>query len=144
MLRDSLNVDPTVRGMRSNPGERPGGGDGHACSLEDPVTTPTSTTEELARAQRLVGRVLGDKFKLRAGIGLGGSGTVYKADQVALGRTVAVKILAEALADDARLVKRFQDEALAASRLNHPNTVSVIDYGQTSDGLLYLVMEYVR
>jgi serine/threonine-protein kinase len=112
--------------------------------LEDPVTTPTSTSEELARAQRLVGRVLGDKFKLRACIGLGGSGAVFKADQIALGRTVAVKILAEQLADDARLVRRFQDEALAASRLNHPNTVSVIDYGQTSDGLLYLVMEYVR
>jgi len=108
------------------------------------VTTPTSTTEELARAQRLVGRVLGDKFKLRACIGLGGSGAVFKADQTALGRTVAVKILAEHLADDARLVKRFHDEALAASRLNHPNTVSVIDYGQTPDGLLYLVMEYVR
>jgi hypothetical protein len=108
------------------------------------VTTPTSTTEELARAQRLVGRVLGDKFKLRACIGIGGSGSVYKADQIALGRTVAVKILAESLADDARIVKRFHDEALAASRLNHPNTVSVIDYGQTTDGLLYLVMEYVR
>jgi Protein kinase domain len=108
------------------------------------VTTPTSTSEELARAQRLVGRVLGDKFKLRACIGLGGSGMVFKDDQIALGRTVAVKILGEQLADDARLVKRFQDEALAASRLNHPNTVSIIDYGQTPDGLLYLVMEHVR
>ncbi len=108
------------------------------------TSTPTTTSEELARAQRLVGRVLGEKFKLRACIGIGGSGSVYKADQTALGRTVAVKILAEQLADDARLVKRFHDEALAASRLNHPNTVSVIDYGQTTDGLLYLVMEYVR
>lgn len=70
---------------------------------------------------------------------------MYKADQIALGgRTVAVKILNDELAADERLVKRFQDEALAASRLNHPNTVSVIDYGQTPDGLLYLVMEYLR
>src|SRR5204863_3214157 len=65
-------------------------------------------------------------------------------DQMALGRTVAVKVLSTALAADARLARRFQDEALAASRLNHPNTVSVIDYGQTPDGLLYLVMEYVK
>jgi tetratricopeptide (TPR) repeat protein len=101
-------------------------------------------SEELARAERLVGRVLGDKFKLRACIGIGGSGTVFMADQMALGRTVAVKILAEELAGDPRLVRRFHDEALAASRLNHPNTVSVIDYGQSTDGLLYLVMEYVR
>jgi hypothetical protein len=101
-------------------------------------------SEELARAERLVGRVLGEKFKLRACIGIGGSGTVFMADQMALGRTVAVKILSEELAGDPRLVRRFHDEALAASRLNHPNTVSVIDYGQSTDGLLYLVMEYVR
>ena len=101
-------------------------------------------SEELTRAQRLVGRILDDKFRLRACIGIGGSGVVYKADQIALGRTVAVKILAEELASDPRLVKRFHDEALAASRLNHPNTVSIIDYGQTPDGLLYIVMEYLR
>lgn len=91
-----------------------------------------------------LGRVLGGKFRLRSFIGAGSSGTVYQADQVALGRTVAVKILNPALAGDARLVGRFHDEALAASRLNHPNTVSVIDYGQTEDGLLYIVMEYLR
>ncbi|HUQ08573.1 MAG TPA: protein kinase [Kofleriaceae bacterium] len=101
-------------------------------------------SEELARAQRLVGRILDDKFRLRACIGIGGSGVVYKADQIALGRTVAVKILSEELTSDPRLVKRFHDEALAASRLNHPNTVSIIDYGQTPDGLLYIVMEYLR
>ncbi len=100
--------------------------------------------DDLARAQRMVGRILDDKFRLRSCIGIGGSGAVYKADQIALGRTVAIKILREDLAADARLVKRFQDEALAASRLNHPNTVSIIDYGQTPDGLLYLVMEHLR
>ena len=105
---------------------------------------PAMSTDEQALAQRLIGRVLDDKYRLRGCIGIGGSGAVYKADQIALGRTVAVKILNEDLTRDARLVKRFQDEALAASRLNHPNTVSIIDYGQTSDGLLYLVMEYLR
>jgi serine/threonine-protein kinase len=97
---------------------------------------------QLGRA--LLGRVLGGKFRLRSYIGAGSSGTVYQADQVALGRTVAVKILNPELASDPRLVSRFHDEALAASRLNHPNTVSVIDYGQTEDGLLYIVMEYLR
>lgn len=92
----------------------------------------------------LIGRVLGGKFRLRRYIGAGSSGTVYEADQTALGRTVAVKILNQHLAGDSRLTGRFQDEARAASRLNHPNTVSVIDYGQTPDGLLYLVMEYLR
>lgn len=100
--------------------------------------------DPVASSQKLVGRVLGDKFRLTACVGIGGSGAVYRADQIALGRTVAVKVLNEALAADARTVKRFRDEAMAASRLNHPNTVSIIDYGQSSDGLLYLAMEYLR
>jgi serine/threonine-protein kinase len=108
-------------------------------------TRPTDLqADEQARLEALVGRVLGDKFRLRACIGIGGSGAVFRADQITLGRTVAVKILSTQLASDPRLVRRFQDEALAASRLNHPNTVSVIDYGQSPDGLLYLVMEYVK
>jgi serine/threonine protein kinase/tetratricopeptide (TPR) repeat protein len=100
--------------------------------------------EQVAKSLKLVGRVLGDKFKLTACIGIGGSGAVYKADQMALGRTVAVKILNEDLSADARMIKRFRDEAMSASRLNHPNCVSIIDYGQSSDGLLYLAMEYVK
>src|SRR5678810_1249001 len=96
--------------------------------------------EQVSKSLRLIGRVLGDKFKLTACIGIGGTGAVYRADQIALGRTIAVKILNEDLASDVRLVKRFRDEATAASRLNHPNTVSIIDYGQSADGLLYLAM----
>ncbi|HEY4238759.1 MAG TPA: protein kinase [Kofleriaceae bacterium] len=100
--------------------------------------------DQVNKSLKLVGRVLGDKFKLTACIGIGGSGAVYKADQIALGRTVAVKILAEDLSADSRMIKRFRDEATSASRLNHPNCVSIIDYGQSPDGLLYLAMEYVK
>ncbi len=103
-----------------------------------------SVQDQVSKSLKLVGRVLGDKFKLTACIGIGGSGAVYKADQMALGRTVAVKILNEELSADARMIKRFRDEAMSASRLNHPNCVSIIDYGQSSDGLLYLAMEYVK
>ncbi len=88
--------------------------------------------------------MLGDKFKLTACIGIGGSGAVYKADQIALGRTVAVKILNEELSADTRMISRFRGEAMSASRLNHPNCVSIIDYGAAPDGLLYLAMEYVK
>lgn len=103
-----------------------------------------SVQEQVAKSFKLVGRVLGDKFKLTACIGIGGSGAVYKADQIALGRTVAVKILNEDLSADARMISRFRGEAMSASRLNHPNCVSIIDYGQSPDGLLYLAMEYVK
>src|SRR5215510_10127035 len=104
----------------------------------------SSVQDQVAKSLKLVGRVLGDKFKLTACIGIGGSGAVYRADQMALGRTVAVKILNEELSADARMIKRFRDEAMSASRLNHPNCVSIIDYGQSPDGLLYLAMEYVK
>jgi tetratricopeptide (TPR) repeat protein len=100
--------------------------------------------EQVAKSLKLVGRVLGDKFRLTACIGIGGSGAVYKADQIALGRTVAVKLLNEELSADAKMIRRFRDEATSASRLNHPNCVSIIDYGQSTDGLLYLAMEYVK
>src|SRR5690348_11971903 len=100
--------------------------------------------DQVQKSLRLVGRVLGDKFKLTACIGIGGSGAVYKADQIALGRTVAVKILNEELCADPRMISRFRGEATSASRLNHPNCVSIIDYGQSPDGLLYLAMEYVK
>ncbi|HEY0252122.1 MAG TPA: protein kinase, partial [Kofleriaceae bacterium] len=100
--------------------------------------------DQVAKSLKLVGRVLGDKFKLTACIGIGGSGAVYKADQIALGRTVAVKILNEELSVDTRMISRFRGEAMSASRLNHPNCVSIIDYGQAPDGLLYLAMEYVK
>ena len=100
--------------------------------------------DQVQKSLKLVGRVLGDKFKLTACIGIGGSGAVYKADQIALGRTVAVKILNEELCADARMITRFRGEAMSASRLNHANCVSIIDYGQSPDGLLYLAMEYVK
>ena len=108
------------------------------------MTAEPGVQDLVAKSLKLVGRVLGDKFKLTACIGIGGSGAVYKADQIALGRTVAVKILNEELSVDARMIARFRGEAMSASRLNHPNCVSIIDYGQSPDGLLYLAMEYVK
>ena len=100
--------------------------------------------DQVAKSMKLVGRVLGEKFKLTACIGIGGSGAVYRADQMTLGRTIAVKILNEELCADPKMVTRFRGEAMSASRLNHPNCVSIIDYGQAPDGLLYLAMEYVK
>ena len=76
-------------------------------------------------------------------IGCGGIGAVYRGRQEALDRDVAVKILPPDLSDPSR-AERFRTEALAMARLNHPGIVSVFDFGQTADGLLYLVMEFVE
>ena len=77
-------------------------------------------------------------------VGIGGMGRVYRAEQTNLGRTVAVKIIHPHLVGEENAAARFITEARAASRLNHPNSVGVIDFGKTPDGQLYLVMEFLR
>jgi serine/threonine protein kinase/tetratricopeptide (TPR) repeat protein len=77
-------------------------------------------------------------------VGIGGMGRVYRAEQRALGRTVAVKVIHPHLLGDESAAARFITEARAASRLNHPHSVGVIDFGKTDDGQLYLVMEFLR
>ena len=76
-------------------------------------------------------------------LGCGGMGAVYGGMQPTLERTVAVKILPSALSDPS-LSERFRTEALAMAKLNHPGIVKVFDSGQTADGLLYLIMEFVE
>ena len=77
-------------------------------------------------------------------VGVGGMGRVYRAEQRMLGRTVAIKVVHPHLLSDEQSVARFYNEAKAASRLNHPNSVSIIDFGRTDDGILYLVMEFLQ
>jgi serine/threonine-protein kinase len=92
----------------------------------------------------LIGRTLADKYVIDECIGEGGMGRVYKAHHARLmKRTFAIKILLGDLAADPTMRKRFEQEAETASRLQHPNVVSVLDFGNTEGGLLYLVMEFV-
>jgi serine/threonine protein kinase len=91
----------------------------------------------------LVGRDLDGRYTIGAKLGQGGMGAVYRARQHAMGREVAIKVVSPNLVKDAPTIKRFLREAKLASRLVHPNIVSVLDFGQTADGLFYLVMELV-
>jgi len=90
-----------------------------------------------------IGRTIGGKYRIDALLGRGGMGRVYRATDVGLDRPVAVKMLDSALLADPTMAKRFQREARAATRLRHPNSVAVMDFGQTDDGQMYLVMELV-
>jgi serine/threonine-protein kinase len=92
----------------------------------------------------LIGRVIGDAYVVQDLLGVGGMGRVYRAEQRALGRVVAIKVVHKHLLGDRDSVSRFYTEARAASSLNHPNSVSIFDFGRTDDGMLYLVMEYLR
>ena len=87
------------------------------------------------------GRVIAGNFRIQRLIGSGAMGNVYQAEQLSLGKSVAVKILHAHLADDEKLVRRFQREAKSASRLNHPNSIQIIDSGRDADGSLYIAME---
>ena len=93
---------------------------------------------------KLVGRTLPGGYLVLDLISVGGMGRVYRAEQRALGRTVAVKVIHPHLLSDDNSIVRFMTEARAASQLNHPNSVSVIDFGRTDDGQPYLVMEFLR
>jgi serine/threonine-protein kinase len=92
----------------------------------------------------LVGKVLGDRYKVIARIGEGGMGTVYLAEHVMLGKRMAVKVLREEFSAQEELIKRFQLEAVAASQIGQENIVNVTDFGRTPEGQLYFVMELLE
>ncbi|HVR00736.1 MAG TPA: protein kinase, partial [Polyangia bacterium] len=87
------------------------------------------------------GRLIAGNFRIEKLIGQGAMGNVYKAEQLSLGKAVAVKVLHAHLMDDEKLVGRFKREAKSASKLNHPNSIQIIDSGQDKDGTLYIAME---
>ena len=105
--------------------------------------TPHGTPTALS-ATHHVGALIGGKYRVRRMLGHGGMGYVYKAENVAIGRTVAVKVLHSHLADDGVTIARFQREARAAASIGHKNIVDILDMGVEPSGAAYLVMEYVR
>ncbi len=106
------------------------------CPADGAVVTPAGTDPYL-------GKTLMGQFHLTALAGRGAMGTVYRAEQTTMGRTVAVKILRRDLLKEDGVVKRFLREARAAARLSHPNIVIVHLVGETDDGVPFLVMEHV-
>ncbi|MDX6484394.1 MAG: eukaryotic-like serine/threonine-protein kinase, partial [Gaiellaceae bacterium] len=92
----------------------------------------------------LLGLVLDDKYRLDERLGEGGMGTVYRATHLLIERPVAVKVLSPRLVTDDAAKERFRREARAAGRLQHTNAVAVTDFGETREGLVYLVMELLE
>jgi eukaryotic-like serine/threonine-protein kinase len=89
----------------------------------------------------LEGSVLAGRYVIESCIGEGAMGRVYRAQHARVSRQFAIKVLWGDLAADAKMQSRFAREAEAASRLSHPNLISVVDFGETEAGLLYLVMD---
>jgi serine/threonine-protein kinase len=95
-------------------------------------------------AADLLGRTVAGKFELEAHVGGGAMGHVFRARHTSLGTTVAIKIMKGEVAKDPMFRHRFLREAKAASRLEHPCSVRVLDYGEEPDGLCYLAMEFLN
>jgi serine/threonine-protein kinase len=94
----------------------------------------------------LIGRLINDRYKIGGTIARGGMGKVYRAEQAPLGRLVALKVLNPNYTgeNDPEFHKRFFLEASIASKLTHPNTVTIFDYGKTDDDIYYIAMELLE
>lgn len=92
----------------------------------------------------IIGRKIGGKFAVEAPIGNGAMGAVYRARQIDLDKDVAIKVLHDRHAAEQSFVARFKREAKAASLIDHPNSMRVLDFGQEPDGLLYIAMELLE
>src|SRR5438477_2557017 len=92
----------------------------------------------------LVGRLFEGKYRLDEPLGGGVMGTVYRATHLLIDRPVALKVLSQRFVGDQTAQQRFRREARAAGRMQHPNAVTVTDFGATDDGYLYIVMELLE
>jgi serine/threonine-protein kinase len=92
----------------------------------------------------LIGRTLDEKYRLDERLGTGGMGTVYRATHLLIDRPVAIKLLNPRYVEDEAAQVRFRREARAAGRIQHTNAVTVTDFGRTSDGFVYIVMELLE
>lgn len=121
---------------RGDEGERAGSrAESHGESLQD---------RRLSESNRAwLGKVVDGRYRVLDVIGRGGMGVVYRVEHLRMGKIAAMKVLHRELANDRDAVERFEREAAAVSRLHHPHTVQVFDFGQ-AQGALYLIMEYVR
>ncbi|HKE59753.1 MAG TPA: protein kinase [Pyrinomonadaceae bacterium] len=116
------------------------------CGVEYSDTTTLCPNDGVAletTVDSLVGQVLAGKYRIDERLSEGGMGTVYRGTHVLMDKTVAIKVLRPSLAADEKIVARFSREARAASRISHPNALSVTDFGEDEKGIVFLVMEYL-
>jgi serine/threonine-protein kinase len=116
------------------------------CGAEYPDTTTLCPSDGIALEKTddsLLGQTLAGKYRIDERLSEGGMGTVYKGTHVLMDKTVAIKVLRPSLAADEKIVARFSREARAASKISHPHALSVTDFGEDENGIVFLVMEYL-
>jgi serine/threonine protein kinase len=140
---------------RSRPGPAPAVPPGVRAPSDPPRVHAHSASQnpsealELLRAPRgseydkLIGTTLDGRYHVENKIGEGGMGVVFAARHAVIERPLAIKVLKREAMRDTATIRRFVQEAQAASRIGHPNIVDVTDFGTTPDGMTYSVMEFV-
>ena len=118
--------------------ERTYGDEVRVCEVDGAILKDSGINQD-----PLIGKVVRGRYRVLEKLGEGGMGTVYLAEQIAINRKVALKILHPDYARDQEFVRRFRQEAKLAAALNHRNIITVFDFDQADDGSLYIVMEYV-
>ncbi|NVB37482.1 protein kinase [Pseudenhygromyxa sp. WMMC2535] len=111
-------------------------------SPEQPTQTEEPTCQMTTPA--MIGRVIDGRYRVISHLSDGGMGSVYIAEHIQLSRQVAVKTLRADVADVETAAKRFEREARAASEIDHPNVVQVLDFGRLEEGDFYYVMELLQ
>lgn len=106
-------------------------------------TVPAPPVEERAKDDPLIGSLVAERFEVQALLGRGGMGAVYRALHVHMKKVVALKILHPAMSINPEMAARFEREAVAAGRLQHPGIVAATDFGRLDDGAFYLALEFV-
>ncbi len=117
------------------------------CGVEykDTTTLCPSDGAVLVRTEdTLIGQTLAGKYRVDEFLSEGGMGTVYRGTHILMDKIVAIKVLHPALAADDKIVARFSREARAASRISHPHALNVTDFGESEDGIVFLVMEFLN
>jgi serine/threonine protein kinase len=129
---------------RGNPGQEApvtapsGGGTGVRTPL------PPSRAPGLDRASTLSNQILDARYQVLKKLGEGGMSYVYLAKEISSDATVAIKVLSPRLATDKSSVERLRREAGLAMRLDHPNVCRILRLGESEDGLIYLVMPFLK
>ena len=117
------------------------------CGTEYPDTTTLCPADGVGlekTGDSLLGQTLAEKYRIDERLKEGGMGTVYRGTHVLMDKTVAIKVLRPSLAADEKIVARFSREARAASRISHPHALSVTDFGEAENGIVFLVMEFLN
>ncbi|MGH7672336.1 MAG: serine/threonine-protein kinase [Gemmatimonadales bacterium] len=122
--------------VQAKPAAKSGSGTG--------VRTPPGAGKALDRASTLSNQILDARYQVMKKLGEGGMSYVYLAKEISSGAIVAIKVLSPRLASDKSSVERLRREAGLAMRLDHPNVCRILRLGESEDGLIYLVMPFLK